>query len=790
MRRVTFSDVDSTDEIARMFNKVIDNLALVEAKVCEMDRRIDKLSSPPDKKKKKGFIMTRMVLALACFLAIAAACTGATWQINYDNVSNPESLVQLLQDRFSNLDSDWILLDPTDTAPTAVEGKIYYNDTSNALYFYNGSAWTLLASASGHSLDGAYDLGSKIDVDGDVMELEVDDNANNAALLIDMDDSTNNPDCFQITNAGTGDAISINGASTGNLIYDEDGNFTVSSAGVMTFKGGTCSTSDFLFDDTYDVGWDTSEDTFYANDNAKIALGTNFDWVFSCDNTDGNLEAAAANDQFRLGETTNFDFIIHGGTNTNEVTFDTDDSALLCIFDGFDLRMNDDDKIIFGDSSEFVLEYDEDGDDDLVLVAATANDAFQIGDGTTGTDFICVSSGGTAATHAAWFDASGNTNQGIWKFGNDDHGMDVEFYGETASQLVTWDQSADTWYFGDDAEGVDVYFNADTTSDYALWDESDEALELVGAQLHLDDDSALQLGTTAGDVVLQFNGTDFLIDASTADEGLKIGDTTTGFDITYYFETAGTIATDYDGDAMTFSDGMSLVFGTNADASIMYDETTDDNLEIAADSVGMSISTNDFIITTDGAAANQVKFDATGTVAGYAVVVETTDGGVQVNADGAANGDIAIDAADDMTLTAGGDLTLAITGTISAGGSIITNQLVTIETDIDDEVLTAAESSKYFNNNGDANTTVFTLPTAAAGLIFTFTDVEAAAGADLCILANTGDKIDNGTAAQYYNCYDDTYGSSVTLVAMDATEWMVVAERGTWTADSNTTEGD
>lgn len=53
------------------------------------------------------------------------------------------------------------------------------------------------------------------------------------------------------------------------------------------------------------------------------------------------------------------------------------------------------------------------------------------------------------------------------------------------------------------------------------------------------------------------------------------------------------------------------------------------------------------------AAANQIRLNAAGTVAGFAVVLETTDGGIQLNADGAANGDITVDAADVLSLIAG-----------------------------------------------------------------------------------------------------------------------------------------
>lgn len=160
---------------------------------------------------------------------------------------------------------------------------------------------------------------------------------------------------------------------------------------------------------------------------------------------------------------------------------------------------------------------------------------------------------------------------------------------------------------------------------------------------------------------------------------------------------------------------------------------------------------------------------------------------------------------DDMTFTFGaddditvqydedGDNDLQFSGdvsfegsTINANGNPITNAPLTETTDIDNETLTASETGSVFDNQGDTDTTVFTLPTASAGLTFTFIDVEAGADIDVCIKAASGDKIENGSTAEYYNCYDDTYGSSIILIAVDATEWVSVSEAGSWTADSDT----
>lgn len=793
-KKWTIGKVNSHHEVAMMANEFEDRLnhhagqiGSLQETVARLKSQVNALASDKGTKKKAGFTRTSIlgILAFVLLLALLLQPTSATNRTpTYNRVSNPGQLRALLQDWADEFDDDWQLFRPRTTAPTATEGMMYYNDTANSFYFHNGTAWVAFSSSSGDSLDNAYDLGSKIDVDGDALELEVDDGSNNSALYIDHDEATNDNAAVVIENAADA-AAAVSIQIDGTAGYDIQGtsdNWEISTAGLITTAGGfTIEAADCLFDDTYDVAWDTSRDTLIFQDNAVLGIGGAHDAApdvgIKWDGTNMLVEAATDDTgQIRLGSTNSMDLAIYGSTNTNIALFDV--SAATVESNGWTWVIQDDDNLNFGDSDEFQIEYDEDGTDNLIIVAANANDAVQIGDGTTGTDLIMQSTGDASAQ--VQFDASGDTNNGQMLFGADDHGIDVIFYGATASQKAWWDQSADTWYFGADAEGVDVYLYADTTGDYWLWDESDEALEGVGVQLHLDDDSPLYLGSTAGDVKLQFDGTDFLIDASTADEGLKIGDTTTGFDVTYYFETAGTITTDYDGDVMTFSDQMSLVFGSNADASIMYDETTDDNLEIAADSVGMSISTNDFIITTDGAAANQVKADATGTVAGYAIVLETTDGGVQVNADGASNGDIAIDAADDMTLTAAGNLTLAVTGTWSAGGAALTNVMASVEEiTAETDTLTASESGKLVVGDYTGTQTI-TLPDAAAGLVFGFVDSSATAGDDLVIDCQAADTIDGDTAGDAIESVTDALGQSIWLVAIDGTQWITFNRSGTW----------
>jgi len=99
-------------------------------------------------------------------------------------------------------------------------------------------------------------------------------------------------------------------------------------------------------------------------------------------------------------------------------------------------------------------------------------------------------------------------------------------------------------------------------------------------------------------------------------------------------------------------------------------------------------------------------------------------------------------------------------------------------------VLTVAESGKILTNEGSTAQNYHTLPTAAAGLTFTFV-VQDADG--LRIVADTGDtiRIAAGVSAAAGYIQNSTIGSTITLCAINATEWVALgAPAGTWTIDS------
>lgn len=78
----------------------------------------------------------------------------------------------------------------------------------------------------------------------------------------------------------------------------------------------------------------------------------------------------------------------------------------------------------------------------------------------------------------------------------------------------------------------------------------------------------------------------------------------------------------------------------------------------------------------------------------------------------------------------------------------------------------------------------FNLPDAAAGLEYTFVDYDATAAADLIVNPQDGDKINGGTAGVSYNCTGDAVGETMTLRAINSTDWVIIGYRGTWATGS------
>ncbi len=95
-----------------------------------------------------------------------------------------------------------------------------------------------------------------------------------------------------------------------------------------------------------------------------------------------------------------------------------------------------------------------------------------------------------------------------------------------------------------------------------------------------------------------------------------------------------------------------------------------------------------------------------------------------------------------------------------------------------DYAVTETDSGTTFTNKGASGSIIFTLPSATAGLRYTFTRY---ADQDVIIQAATGDQINNGAPGKKYeNVAAGEQMVQTTIEAIDDTQWIVVSETGTW----------
>jgi len=161
--------------------------------------------------------------------------------------------------------------------------------------------------------------------------------------------------------------------------------------------------------------------------------------------------------------------------------------------------------------------------------------------------------------------------------------------------------------------------------------------------------------------------------------------------------------------------------------------------------------------------------------AGFAVVFNEASADVDLRVEG--NGDANL-----LVVDAGTDR-VGI-GVAAPGAKFEVNGAIRGQMDVEaataDPAPTAAESRKLFTNEGATGQVTMTLPSAAAGLDFTFVtqDVDG-----ILVTAATGDtiRVAGSVSASGGTASSTTIGNALRLVAINATEWVAVSVIGTWT---------
>ena len=313
-------------------------------------------------------------------------------------------------------------------------------------------------------------------------------------------------------------------------------------------------------------GYDDPTGDMNLLDDIALVLGTGNDIDIAWDGTKLAVTQAAVNSAIHFGiDGAGIDLNLFGDTASSTLTWDQ--SADKLIFNGSDLLLQDADILEFGDASDLTMTWDG---TNFIIDALTADSGIGVGVDGAGLDFKLF--GDTASSYMEWDQSADKLI-----FDGADLGLldaDILEFGDAQDITMTWDATqfvidaatADSAiHIGVDGAGLDLKLFGDTASSYCLWDQSTDTLELDGADVLLKDSDILQFGD-AKDATMTWDGTQFVIDALTADSAIHIGVDGAGLDVKFFGDTASSyMLWDQSADALIINAGTADL-GTSCEA--------------------------------------------------------------------------------------------------------------------------------------------------------------------------------------------------------------------------------
>ncbi|KKN74427.1 hypothetical protein LCGC14_0390470 [marine sediment metagenome] len=519
-----------------------------------------------------------------------------------------------------------------------------------------------------------------------------------------------------------------------------------------------------------------------VGDDQFLNIGSSNDFRHDWDNGNTRYVIFSSGDGGRLDfgkAAVHTDVYFHAGDITTDYIF-FDEGSLQMSFVDIDLLIDDEAKLLIGDSGDVTIEYDE-GNNDLDILSTSALDEISFGATGDGYDLKWWS---TTAGDYALFDYSADAllledltlalGDGELLLFGDAIGTGTMSLSVATAKLSLLQVVADTGTFDIGASGTDVP---------TVWHG-----ETAGAEVTFTGDTVIVDG-----IDMTFNDGDFL----------KFGD---DFDWTFDSSTA----TRLDIIPLTTNETSAIYIGASeagADLKIFGTDSTDywewdataDLVTIVGDAVAWTLTE---------AASTAVNIDITGAAGGFDL--DTTNGNIVLTAGGGDNGDVTLVAADIMTFTSADikifdgaaaetwviegtangfetnvvftDPTGAVVVTIPDGGAgtllVPTYLAYTASGNIDADECWGG----VLANTGASIDIVLDLPTAVAGMRLSFTltvasdvDLNPFAGDTILVLTDSaGDAISSAATA----------GNSITLHAVDANSWLAISIDGTW-SDAN-----
>ena len=582
------------------------------------------------------------------------------------------------------------------TAPaTPLEGQFYYDAIADVVKFRNASAWVTLASSSSGTLDEAYDAGAGITADSGALAITVTDDSGNAGLTVAQNDATNNSNGIEVTMcaSNTGAGLYINGTTgTVDLLGD---NFSIANTGALVCVGvDTTGTITLANDET--ILNDTNNEIQFGNGTEDISFGfgTGDTLTLTSDTSVatiafGDLDAftgvasitgdAGADFALAVTNTGTFNFTIaQSGVGDNELRLTSAGTAanaiaLTASTGGITATAA---TSMTGTAAAGAISFTATGGDATLASAdkstnvtgaeAAANAiVIDASNAAGGIDMDCGSGGFNLLATAGDVTITNTTAKDIiidaqagrvLITGTESAADAIALIADGANGEISlaakvggidMDAAAGPIAIDNSGAGMDITLTSDAGRVIAKAEEAaDNAITLVSAAGGIDVDAAKSIvitstENTADSVVIQstLGGIDIICDAGIATEDI---------DITATASSVHVIGGEAIADAIT----LASTGGVDITSAATFD------IDVTA--TGGTVQ-----VIASEAAANQFKVDAQGTIAdasGDAIVLETTNGGILIDADGVANGDIGLEAGDDLRLTTVGDMIFTIGG--------------------------------------------------------------------------------------------------------------------------------
>lgn len=673
-----------------------------------------KPSKSKGKGKKKGTVRMKTLVGMAIIaLLFVGSVFGAN--ITFEEAAETGSLIRWLNANVSDIiTSNSLLLTPTDTEPDSDEGRLYYNDSLNKLQLYNGTAFVTIDTAGGVSLDSAYDYGGAgsgrtiTATDGAV---QITNTENDTASLLGLTYSGNTTgDSLTITmSVGSGDGIEFENTGTGYDIEGTGALWYAPKTGVVFVTGLVVNTSDLTFNENSAVILnDTNNEIEFQEASEVVALGfgTSDTLEWSSDTgiatvAWGDLDAhtgltdltgdAADFTISTTGDATGEDLILQqAGTGDNQVQIlssGTSNAAILLDTSstgGITLSALDD--FILGVASTTT-------GDDIAITQTGAQDASIILTAAgTGIDAISLQATAGAidmdAQDNMFFDLSGaGANFDVDSAAGSIY-LDA---GEAAADAIT---IAATTAGG----GIDITSNADidiTTTGAAT---EDITITNTGGSIIMSMTENVQNGFhieanggTSESINLYANQGSGSSATTEHDASIQLQSDAGGIGIYSTGNVADTITLETNG-GTSETIVINNLQGTGTDAVTIKANAAGGDVDI--DSVLGSIyieaeenHATAVLITADGGTTTGMKLHNDTGTGDESILLASDVGGITMNAAagsidieavGGGDGDIGINAGDDMTVTVAGDLTYAVTGAMTLPDDVIRKTTVAV----------------------------------------------------------------------------------------------------------------